>query len=306
MQPIAPATSHIPGDATPSRTAWPRSLGLIAGSGKLPLICARTLHQAGTTRVVAVGHRGETDPELARWVEQLEWVHLGQVKRLLRFLERQQVEGVVLAGGIHKPNIWKIRFDTLALKMLARLRHLHDDHLLRAVAAELEERGYTVYGVTDLVPELLTPAGILTRTYPTLEQWQDIRFGWQAAKELGRLDIGQGVVVRQRVVVAVEALEGTDAMIARAGQLIRNNGVMVKVAKPQQDRRLDLPAIGPVTMENLHRAGIGVLALEAGGSMILDAETTLALADKHGLVVAGCTADDPNMHQGYEQDERES
>ncbi len=280
-------------------------IGLIAGSGRLPLLFARTLmnrsRQPGQPNheLVVVGHEGETDPELSTLVERFQWVRLGQFKRIIGFLTGHGVRRAVMIGGIAKVNLWRIRPDTLALKLLPKLRHLHDDHLLRAAAGILEEHGIQLQSVTDYMPELLAPAGLLSRRSPTAQQWADIRFGWKMAKELGRLDIGQGVVVRQRVVAAVEAMEGTDAMILRAGPLVAgkgwdtsDGGVMVKVAKPIQDRRLDLPTIGPKTMENLHRAGIPVLAVEAGSAMILDPETTSEVADRHGLVLIACTEDD--------------
>jgi hypothetical protein len=272
-----------------TRIPMPQRIGLIAGSGALPLLFARTLRENGGPAVVAIAHKEETDPELARWVEDLHWVRLGQFKRILHYLKRQRAEQVVLAGGIRKTRIWRIRPDMLALQVVARLRHMHDDHLLRAVAGEIEAQGFPVRGVTEFVPELLAPAGLLSRIPPTPAQWRDIQFGWWAAKALGQLDIGQGVVVRDRVVAAVEALEGTDALIQRAGCLTRGQGVLVKVAKPQQDQRLDLPAIGPHTMEQMHQARIPVLAVEAGCALLLEPQRTLQLADRFGLALVGTT-----------------
>ncbi|MEO5348452.1 MAG: UDP-2,3-diacylglucosamine diphosphatase LpxI [Magnetococcus sp. YQC-3] len=268
-------------------------IGLIAGSGRLPILFAQALRGQ---RVVAVGHRGETDPALAEWVEELGWVHLGQFQKILDFLLRHRVKWVVMAGGITKSRIWHVRPDFLALKMVLGLLHRHDDLLLRSAAAILEEQGFLLKSVTDFVPEFFAPEGVLSRRQPTPEEWEDIRFGWWAAKELGRLDIGQGVVVRQKMVAAVEAMEGTDAMILRAGPLIAgrgwgggaSGGVVVKVAKPIQDRRLDLPTIGPDTMRRMEQAGIGVMAVEAGGAMILEPEETCALADRFNLVLVGC------------------
>ncbi|MBF0160658.1 MAG: UDP-2,3-diacylglucosamine diphosphatase LpxI [Magnetococcales bacterium] len=271
-------------------------MGLVAGNGRLPLLFAQAVQGR---RLVAVGHVGETDPHLTEWVADLCWVRLGQFQKILDFFLRHQVTWVVMAGGITKAHIWRARPDRIALKMLFSLLHRHDDMLLRGAAAILEERGFLLRSVTDFVPEFLAPAGLLSRRRPTEAEWADVCFGWEAAKALGRLDIGQGVVVRQKMVAAVEAMEGTDAMILRAGALIAGRGwadagggVLVKVAKPIQDHRLDLPTIGPNTMRRMHEAGIVVLAVEAGGAMILEPEETVALADRLNLVLLGCRAED--------------
>ncbi|MEO5376446.1 MAG: UDP-2,3-diacylglucosamine diphosphatase LpxI [Magnetococcus sp. DMHC-6] len=276
-------------------------VGLIAGSGRLPLIFAQSEHMRG--RVVAVAHLDETDPTLADWVEDIHWVRLGQFKRVLTYLAGFGVRDVVLVGGIRKARIWHIRPDMLALQMVFRLRHLQDDMLLRGIADQLQQKGFLVRGITEYLPELLAPVGQLSRRSPTPLQWEDIRFGWSIAKELGRLDIGQGVVVKEKVVVAVEAMEGTDAMIQRAGALAfggrrgKGLGALVKVVKPQQDLRLDLPTIGPQTIENLHRAGIGLLVIEAGGVIILDPEVTFKAVDESGLVLLALRQED--VDHGY-------
>ncbi|MBF0153124.1 MAG: UDP-2,3-diacylglucosamine diphosphatase LpxI [Magnetococcales bacterium] len=264
-------------------------VGLVAGSGQLPLIFARALRQSGRHSLVAVAHHKETDPALAGMVDGLLWVRLGQFGRILDYLARQGVAEVVFAGGITKTGIWHARPDGVALRLVTRLRHWHDDLLLRAVAELVESRGFKVRGVTDYLSDLLVPPGPLTRCVPSAAQWSDIRFGWQAAKELGRLDIGQGVVVRDKCVVAVEAMEGTDAMICRAGHLSGGRGVLVKVAKPIQDRRLDLPTIGPGTVAAMAAARLPVLVVEAGGVILLDPTTTLALADRHRLAIVATT-----------------
>ncbi|MBF0177154.1 MAG: UDP-2,3-diacylglucosamine diphosphatase LpxI [Magnetococcales bacterium] len=264
-------------------------LGLIAGSGQLPLFFARSVRQKGEHALVVVAHHHETDPALADMADHVLWVRLGQFRRILDYLARQKVTEVVFAGGITKARIWHIRPDTVALRLVAGLRHLHDDLLLRAVAGLVESHGFRVRGVADYLPELLAPPGQLTQRAPTSAQWIDMRFGWLAAKSLGRLDIGQGVVVRDKTVVAVEAMEGTDAMICRAGHLSGGRGILVKVAKPAQDRRLDLPTVGPGTVRSLVAARLPVLVVEAGGVILLDPETTLGLADRHRLVIVATT-----------------
>lgn len=277
-------------------------VGLIAGSGQLPLIFAQAMRQqAGPRLAAAVAHEGETDPTLSEWVDEIHWVKLGQFKRILDHLQRKQVQSVVLVGGISKANIWRVRPDALAMKMVMKLWGLHDDQLLRAAGAELESRGFALRSVTDYLPQLLAPQGCLSRRQPTPTEWEDIRFGWRAAKALGAMDIGQGVVVRHNIVVAVEAMEGTDAMLRRAGTLIggsttgwskQRNAVFVKVVKPMQDRRLDLPTIGTTTMNTLAEAGIPVAVVEAGGAMIVDLAATCQAANRFNLVLLGINASD--------------
>lgn len=262
------------------------SIGLIAGSGRLPLLLAQTLRREGGGPVYAVAHRQETDPLLADWVDGVCWVRLGQFKKAFDFLHGCGVGEVVMAGGIAKTRVWQIRPDAVALRLVARLRHFHDDHLLRAVANELETQGFLVRGVGEILPRLLAQAGRLAGPQPTERQWRDVVLGWRSAKALGALDIGQGVVVRDGTVIAVEAIEGTDAMLARAGALMSSGGgVLVKVAKPQQDHRLDLPTVGPITLERLTQARLSVLALEADSTLVLDPGDFIPMADRLGIAV---------------------
>lgn len=265
-------------------------LGLIAGNGALPLAIARAARRMGPARLAAVGHVGETDPALAGLVDEFLWVKLGQFGKIIRFLRQQRVDQALFAGGIVKASLWRGQVwpDGLALRVIARLHTLDDDVLLRAIAGELESQGIRVCAASEWVPDWLAPTGVLGGVTPSGAEWDDLAHGWRIAKALGGLDIGQGVVVRQKAVVAVEAVEGTDAMIERAGQLTGGSGgVLVKVCKPQQDQRLDLPSVGPRTVANLHRAGLRVLGVEAGATLILDPETTLRAADRLGVAVVG-------------------
>ncbi|MBF0357422.1 MAG: UDP-2,3-diacylglucosamine diphosphatase LpxI [Magnetococcales bacterium] len=282
-------------------------IGLIAGSGQLPLVFAQALFDRSTANhgksredypLFVAAHEGEADPAIEQIATAVKWVKLGQFKKIIHFMLQNRVEWIVMAGGITKTNVWKIRPDSMALSIAISLKSLHDDQLLRAVAKKLEQHGFTLGSITDFVPDLLTPPGALTKKGPDQNQWKDIRFGWHAAKELGRLDIGQGVVVKKGVVVSVEAMEGTDAMLKRTGALIsgsakswtqKDSAILIKTAKPQQDHRLDLPTIGPETIENVHKAGIRVVAIEANATMILEPETTVRLADKYNIILLGCT-----------------
>ncbi|MEG3640915.1 LpxI family protein [Magnetococcus sp. PR-3] len=268
-----------------------KRVGIIAGNGQIPsLVIQKIRSHTDSCGVVVAAHRGEAEPELEQLADATLWVRLGQFKRIIRFFKAQGVTHIVMVGGITKTKIWNIRPDTLALKIASRLRHMQDDHLLRAIAETLESYGFSVCGAHELVPELLAPAGVLGSYQPDESLQADFTLGWNMAKAVGALDIGQGVVVRDKVVLAVEAVEGTDAMLKRAGELTRGGGCLVKVSKPQQDLRLDMPTVGVSTIKNLHQAGLTGLAIEAGATMIVDFIETVAEADRLGVVLMGCEA----------------
>lgn len=197
-----------------------------------------------------------------------------------------------MAGGIKKTRMFtEYRPDWRAVKVLARLRHLKDDVLLRAVADELESEGITVGDATRYLPSLIAEAGVLT-TAPSREQWEDVRFGAEMVRTVGRLEIGQCVVVKNRTVLAVEAIEGTDEAIRRGGRLAHGGAVVVKMAKPEQDLRFDIPAVGPNTIASMQEVGAAVLAVEAGKTLMLDKADLLEAARKAGISVVGITGDE--------------
>ena len=256
-------------------------IGLIAGSGRFPLLFAQAAQRAGRS-VVAVAHEGETDPELAAAA----WVKLGQLGRIAEVLRGAGVSEAVLCGGIRKPKLFEVRPDWLGLKALARLRSFGDDAALRAIALVLEEEGVRIVSPLPLVPELLAPRGSLGRRKLSDEQRADAVIGFAAARALGEADIGQTVVVKRGVVLAVEAVEGTDACIARAGALGKG-AVVVKARKPQQDDRFDVPAVGPRTIETCAAAGCSALAVEAGTTLVLERAEVAERADRAGIAVEG-------------------
>ncbi len=261
-------------------------VGIVAGGGQFPALVAQGVKRKGGQAVI-IGLAGQVNQELASQATVYQEIKLGQLGKLLKLLKKFGVEEVVFAGKVRKPSsLWHVRPDLQALKLWQRLRNRNDDQLLRAVAAALEAQGFKVVSPTKYLDDLLTPEGVLTKRSPTKEEREDIRFGWQMAKAIGKLDIGQCVVVKDRMVVAVEAMEGTDATILRAGQLARDV-VVVKVCKPQQDTRFDLPAAGIQTILTLQKAGARVLALEAGRSLFFDREESLALANEAGITVIG-------------------
>ncbi len=264
-----------------------RRIGLIAGNGRFPLIFAQNAARLGYS-VYAVAHKGETSPDLERYVARIHWIKIGQFNKLIRALKSDGVQETVLLGGIKKTHIFTtVRPDFRALAVAKRLKHFKDDLILREVAAELEKEGIRVLESTFGLGNIVVEQGCLTTRSPSSQEWEDMRYGWEVARETGRLDIGQCVVIKDRVVVAVEAVEGTDEAIRRGGQLATAGAVVVKRCKPQQDLRFDLPAIGPGTIETMRAVKASALALEAGRGIVLDREETLALANKYGIAIVG-------------------
>ena len=262
-------------------------IGLIAGSGQFPNIFSKAAKQRGL-KVYAVAHIGETAPELETLVEAITWVKIGQVNRLISFLKQNEVHDAVMVGAIAKVKMFSgVRPDLRALKVLATMDHTQDDGLLRAFAGELEKEGIAVRSSTFLVPELLAQKGCWTRRKPTKSEMADVRFGWGIVKEIGRLDIGQSVVVRDGSVMAVEAIDGTDATIQRGGKLGEEKTVVVKASKPNQDMRFDVPAVGLTTIQTMCHVGASVLAVEAGRTVAFDVEEMVALADRNGIAIIG-------------------
>jgi DUF1009 family protein len=247
--------------------------------------------------VAAVAFRKLSDPALESEVDALTWVHLGELERLLSVLREAGVEEVVMAGKVPKTLLWEdpaaFRPDPRALALLERLADRKDDSILGSVAEAIEEEGFPVRGQADLAPELWAPEGPIGGILLTEEQRRDIAFGWPIAKAIGNLDIGQTVVVRGCAVLALEAIEGTDAAIRRGCALGEKGACVVKVAKPKQDPRFDVPTVGPDTLATLVECGAGALAVEAGRTVILDRQAVARGADEHGISVVGIDDDRP-------------
>ena len=224
------------------------TIGIIAGSGQFPLLVAAGARSQGFA-VAICGFHGHTDPALAQTADVFALLHLGQLARVLAFFKKHHARRICMAGAISKPRALSLRPDWRAAKMLMRMRHKGDDALLRAVAGELESEGLQVVQPATLAPGLLAPEGVLSARGPSGDEWLDIRFGWPIARLMGRLDIGQCLVVRQGIVMAVECLEGTDATLKRGAALGGPGCMAVKIAKPGQDERVDLPSISSATME---------------------------------------------------------
>lgn len=264
-------------------------IGLIAGNRELPLMVATKARALGRPLVV-VGIEGEADPALADLADRFTTVKLGQFRVLLDFFLAAGVRDLVMIGGIDRETIvFNYEPDEMFVEILEGLEDFHTDRILRAVTGRLESEGLALRAVTELLPELLTSPGRLTRNAPDAELAADLKVAWRIAKELGRLDVGQTAVVSDRITLAAEAAEGTDEAVRRGAALADKPVAVAKVVKPMQDLRLDPPVIGPETVRVLAEAGVGALAVDAAHILIIDREETVRLADEAGLVIVAWT-----------------
>ena len=262
-------------------------IGLIAGNGRFPIIFAENAKRLGYV-VSAIAHIGETAPELEQHVERIHWIKIGQFNKLIKALKQDGVKQAVMLGGIKKTHVFTtVMPDLRALAIASRLPRWKDDVILREIAAELEGEGITIRESTFGLSGVLVEEGVLSRRRPNKKEWEDIRYGWDISLDIGRLDVGQCVVVKDRIIVAVEAVEGTDETIRRGGTLAGKGSIVVKRCKPQQDLRFDLPAVGPATIRAMQEVGASVLAVEAGRSVLLDGDQMVRLANEAGIAVVG-------------------
>lgn len=265
-------------------------IGIVAGNGKLPLIAAQSARSKGRL-VYVCAICDETDPSIESIATKTIWVKLGEIKKLAHFFKSEAVEHVFFEGKITKTSLFKghIKPDLDMVMLFARLKDRTDDTILGGICDYLEAKGLHVLDSTIYLDDCVPEAGVLTKKRPSKKEEEDIRFGWRLAKESGRLDIGQSVVVKDKAVLAIEAIEGTDAAIKRGGELGSRDVVVVKVAKPNQDMRFDVPAIGINTIRSMISAKAKVLAFEAGKTIIIDKEELLVLANAHNMIIVGYT-----------------
>lgn len=274
-------------------------VGLLAGSGRFPFLFTHAAHKRGM-EVVCVGIEGHADPSLAQTVDRFFWNGIARLGVMIRRFRRERIDCVVMAGKIQKRRLydrWRmlrympdLRF--IRVFWMSRRRDNRDDAILLSLVREFERDGIRVASALEVCPELLAASGCMTQTSPRPNEIADIAFGWQIAKEMGRLDVGQSVAIREQAVLAVEAIEGTDAAIERAGQLCPAGGfTVIKVAKPKQDMRFDVPAVGQSTIEVMHRAGATCLAIEADKTIVIDSDATVALADKYGIAIVSLSTE---------------
>lgn len=302
-QPAPPRLALYRPAADEQTAGW---IGLLAGKGQFPITFAESAARMGHA-VYCVGVAGMVDDELAECCHGFETTSLMRIGRAIRLFKRAGIDRVVMAGKIDKTvlfrrfrwirNLPDLRTIRMAWRFYRQHRAKNDDSLLLAIIEEFERDGIHFESALEYCPEVLVNHGFLTKRKPTALQWRDIKFGWKMAKEMGRLDIGQTVVVNDTAVIAVEAIEGTDAAILRAGRLCKRGGfTVVKVAKPQQDLRFDVPTVGVRTLQSMHEAGGRVLAIEAGMTILLDEPEVIELANKLGIAIVAVKAEEVELH----------
>jgi UDP-2,3-diacylglucosamine hydrolase len=265
-----------------------KKLGLIAGMGELPKAVAAGAHSLGY-KVIAIALEPLADKSLASYVDEIKWVNVGKFGKLVDSLKQHGIKEAVMAGKVSKTLLYKSKItpDLRAVKLLFSLKDRKDDSILLAITKELEEEGIHLLDLLRFSAGILTPDGVLTKNKPTDEEWKDIGFGWKVAKEIGRLDIGQTVVVKNQAVMAVEAIEGTDEAIRRGGRLAGKGAVVVKVSKPDQDMRFDVPAVGLDSLHAMIEVNARVLCIEAKKSILLNKEQIIEESKKAGISVVG-------------------
>ncbi len=267
------------------------TIGLIAGGRQFPILVAEGVKARGS-RLVVAGFTGHTNMDVAPLADVWKELKLGKLGKLINYFKSNGVDRVIMAGTINKPNIMDVRhLDMRAIKLVFSKKDKGDSAILGTLAREFEKEGMPVIPAHEYLPDLLTPEGVLTRREPDKREWEDLRFSWKIAKELGRLDVGQCVVLREGIVAAVEALEGTDDTIRRGCKLAGDGCVVVKVFKPGQQEQVDLPSFGLDTIKAMAEGKATCLGIEAEKSLFFDREAAIDFADKAGISIVGLTSD---------------
>nr|WP_321514210.1 UDP-2,3-diacylglucosamine diphosphatase LpxI [uncultured Pseudodesulfovibrio sp.] len=270
-----------------------KTIGLIAGGMQFPVLVAQGVKAKGHKLVVA-GFTGHTNMDVVPLADVWMELKLGKLNKLINYLKSNGVENVIMAGTIEKPKVMDIRhLDMRAVKLVLGKKNRGDSALLSLISSEFDKEGMRVVPAHEFLPELLTPEGVLTSREPDEREWSDLRFSWKIAKELGRMDVGQCLIVREGIVAAVEALEGTDAAIRRGCEFGGSGCVVVKVFKPGQQEEVDLPSLGMDTLKIMAEGKATCLGIEAGKSLFFDREATLDFADKAGISIVGLRSDFP-------------
>lgn len=259
--------------------------GLIAGNGKFPFMVVEGARRAGVSLVVAA-IREETDAEMDQRAERVEWVGIGQLGRMIKFFKAEGVEKAIMAGQVKHVQIFSRAVpDARMLKVLLRLPRRNTDALIGAIASELESEGIELVDSTCFLQDSLPTLGNVTRRKPSRQEQEDVDYGLEIAREIARLDLGQTIVVRGKACVAIEAMEGTDETIRRAGRLVNGRLTVVKVAKPDQDMRFDVPVVGVPTIEAMVEAGATCLCITAGKTLMFDREEMIQTAERNKIAI---------------------
>lgn len=267
----------------------PETLFLIAGNGTYPRLAAKGAREAGVTRIEAAAFEGETDPALAGFVDEIHWMRVGQLGHLMTAAKKSGATASMMAGQIAPGNLFDLRPDFHALLLLAKLKERNAETLFGAIAGELEKAGVPLLLATTFLEQHLATEGLFAGPKPRDRVLEDIAYGLGIAKEVSRLDIGQTVVVKKGTVLAVEGFDGTDSTIRRGGELGKGEAVVVKVSKPRQDMRFDVPVVGPRTLETAAAADVAAIAMEAGRTLLLDKDQVFSLATKNNITLWGIT-----------------
>lgn len=263
-------------------------IGLVAGSGELPLILARTIKEQGYDLVI-VALESFASEDLKQFAYSFKFISIGRIGEIISFLKKNGVKELILTGKVPKRTMYEldnVKPDLRALKMLFSAKLRGDHEILQIVENELNKEGIRIVDIGYFCPDFLTPEGALTTKKPTKEQWEDINYGFKIAKKIGELDIGQTIVVKDKSVIAIESIEGTDETILRAGKYVENS-IVIKVSKPQQNLKLDPPAIGVDTIINMKNAKAKVLAIEADKSIIIKRQEVIEKANEHDIIIVG-------------------
>ncbi len=279
-------------------TTNPRLLGIIAGIGDLPKAVATEAKKIGY-RVTGIALHPPADESLKDYVDDFYKIRIGRFGAIIKTLKKLSIRETVMAGKVSKSLLYQNKAslmpDLRAVKFLLSLKDYSDNTFMQAISAELKKEGITLLSTTAFTKDLLTPEGVLTKKHPLKRQWKDMEFGWKIVKEIGKLDIGQTIIVKDMAVMAVEAIEGTDEAILRGGSLAKENAVVIKASKPQQDMRLDVPVVGMNTLLAMKKVKAGLLALEAGKSIIIDKERFIKEADRAEIAVVGVNPEMQNL-----------
>jgi DUF1009 family protein len=265
----------------------PETLGIIAGSGVYPLLLADAARVAGVKRIAVAAFKDETSQDIVNRADEIEWIRVGQLGRLLSFFREKNVRQAIMAGQIAPSNLFNLRPDFKAMFLLARLRERNAESIFAAIGDQLNENGVELLPAATFLDHLLAPEGHIAGPKLKEREAEDVTFGFAIAKQLSALDVGQTIVVKNGTVLAVEAFEGTNEAIRRGGSLGKKNAIVIKVTKPNQDMRFDIPVIGTETLNVANESKIRVIAVEAGKTLLLEKASLIDLASRHKISLVG-------------------